>query len=100
VSVRPIDLVVVDGTYGFERNAPHGDVVNIKERSGSFLILAGTDTVAVDAVGAHITRQVPERLAQLRFASAKGLGTRDIDKIQVVGERLEDVAVPMRTFIF
>ncbi len=98
-SARKIDLVVVDGTFGEERNSPSGDLVDIKERSGSYMILAGTDTVAVDAVGAHIMRQAPERLAQLRLAEAKGLGSREIDRIKIVGERLEDVAVPMRGYI-
>ncbi len=99
-STRPIDLVVVDGIYGEERNSPvGGGMVDIKQRSGSYLILAGTNTVAVDAIGAHIMRQQPKRLPQLRFASGKGLGTSDIKKIRVVGERLEDVAVPMRSII-
>ena len=98
VSARPIDLVVVDGTFGEERNSPEGDLVDIKERCGSYLILAGTDTVAVDAVGAHIMRQMPERLQKLRFATAKNIGTSDISKIAVVGERLDEVAVPLRGY--
>ena len=100
-STRPIDLVVVDGIYGEERNSPlDGGMVDIKQRSGSYLILAGMNTVAVDAIGAHIMRQQLNRLAQLRFASGKGLGISDIKKIHVVGERLEDVTVPMRSIIF
>ena len=99
VSVRHIDLVVVDGTFGDERNAPDGGLVDIKERSGSYLVMAGADTVAVDSVGAHIMGQIPDRLQQLRFAAAKGLGTTHIDKIGVVGEQLEDVSVPMRGYI-
>ncbi len=100
-SARPIDLVVVDGTFGEERNSPTGHgFVDIKERSGSYLVLAGTDVVAVDSVGAHIMRQAPERLQQLRFAAAKGLGNCKMDQITVVGERLEDVAVPMRAYIY
>jgi uncharacterized protein (DUF362 family) len=99
VSLRPIDLVVVDGTFGEERNSPGGDVVDIKERSGSYLVLAGADPVATDSVGAHILRQAPGRLQQLRFASAKGLGEDDLAKIRILGERLEDVAAPMRAYI-
>lgn len=98
-SARKIDLVVVDGIFGEERNGPFGEFVDIKERSGSYLILAGTDTVAVDSIGAHIMRQRPERTPQFRFAQAKGLGSRNIDSINVVGERLEDVAVPLEGYI-
>ncbi|HUU22631.1 MAG TPA: DUF362 domain-containing protein [Phycisphaerae bacterium] len=98
-SVRPIDLVVVDGTFGEERDSPSGDFVDIKERSGSYLVLAGADTVAVDSVGAHVMRQMPHRLQQIRFAAAKGLGVSSIDQIRVVGERLEDVAVPLRGYL-
>ena len=99
-SARPIDLVVVDGTFGEERNSPLGsNLVDIKERSGSYLILAGADTVAVDSVGAHIMRQAPGRLQQIRFAQAKALGSGKTDRITVVGQRLEDVAVPMRSSI-
>jgi len=98
VSARPIDLVVVDGTFGEERNSPEGDLVDIKERCGSYLIMAGTDVVAVDAIGAHIMRQMPERLQKLRFATAKGIGTSDVGRIAVVGERLDEVAVPLRGY--
>ena len=99
-SARPIDLVVVDGTFGEERNAPSGEFVDIKKRSGSYLVLAGTDAVAVDSIGAHIMRQAPERLQKLRFAAAKGLGDCRVDRVNVVGERLEDVAVPLRGYLF
>jgi len=99
VSVRPIDLVVVDGTFGEERNSPMGDLVDIKERSGGYLVMAGTDAVAVDAIGAHVMRQLPARVYQLRFAGAKGLGEHRVERIGVVGERLEDVAVPMLGYI-
>ena len=98
-SARPIHLVVVDGTFGDERNAPYGDLVDIKERSGSYLALAGRDIVAVDAVGAHIMRQMPKRLQKLRFAASKGLGESRLEKIRVIGERLEDVAAPMRGYL-
>ena len=76
-SARPIDLVVVDGTFAEERNSPTGNsFLDIKERSGSYMVLAGADPVSVDAIGAHIIRQRPQRLAQLRFADGKGLGNR------------------------
>ena len=98
-SVRPIDLVVVDGTLGEESNSPSGDLVDIKERSGSYLILAGADPVAVDSVGAYVMRQIPERLQKLRFAASKGLGECRVQNIEVLGERLEDVVVPFRTCV-
>lgn len=99
-AARPIDLVVVDGVYGEERRSPVGaanDLVDIKDRSGSYLVLAGTNCVAVDAVGVHMMRIPPEHCQQLDFAASKGLGTADLKKIRFVGERLEDVAVPLRS---
>jgi len=56
------------------------------------LVLAGADGVAVDAVCARLIGLDPLEVKHLRLAHDRGLGIADLGQIEVVGERLEDVA--------
>jgi len=56
------------------------------------LVLAGEDGVAVDAVCARLIGLDPLEVKHLRLAHDRGIGIADLDQIEVVGERLEDVA--------
>jgi uncharacterized protein (DUF362 family)/Pyruvate/2-oxoacid:ferredoxin oxidoreductase delta subunit len=58
------------------------------------LVLAGTDSVAVDAVACRIIGLPPHRVDTLRHAADRGLGTADLNQIEVVGEKLEAVTRP------
>jgi len=53
------------------------------------LVLAGTDSVAVDAVACRIIGMPPRRVDTIRHAHDRGLGTADLAQIEVVGEELE-----------
>ena len=56
------------------------------------LVLAGEDGVAVDAVCAKLIGLDPLEVKHLRLAHDRGIGIADLGQIEVVGERLEDVA--------
>jgi len=56
------------------------------------LVLAGEDGVAVDAVCARLIGLDPLEVKHLRLAHDRGIGIADLDQIEVLGERLEDVA--------
>jgi len=81
-------LTVIDGFVGMEGRGP-SDGTPVKMD----LIIAGKDPVATDATGARIMGFDPHEISHIRKANEKGLG--NIDDIQVLGEKLENVA---RTF--
>jgi uncharacterized protein (DUF362 family) len=84
--IRKADLTIMDGVIAMEGQGPHaGDPVEMN------LILAGTDTVAVDAVTGAVMGFEPEEIPAVRMAYTEGLGERRLDHIDIVGEKLEDV---------
>lgn len=85
--VRP-GLTVMDGIVAMEGNGPANG--RLRELG---LVIAGRDAVAVDAVATQVIGLDPMAVATTRFAHARGLGVGDLAKIEVCGERLEDVAV-------
>jgi uncharacterized protein (DUF362 family) len=83
---KPV-FAVVDGLIGQEGMGP---LMGIPVEMG--LLLAGRDLVAVDAIGGRIMGFAPEEVPITRVAAERGLGTLDESRIEVVGERVEDVA--------
>jgi len=55
------------------------------------LVIAGTDPVAVDAVGAAVMGIAPTDVKHLLLAEKKGLGTCHLEQINVLGEPIENV---------
>jgi len=55
------------------------------------LFLAGTDTVAVDAVSSYVMGFETIEIAAIRIAATDGLGERDIEKIEIAGTPIADV---------
>lgn len=87
--VRQADLTLVDAIIGMEGQAPHvGEPVEMN------LLVAGTDTVAVDAVCSYVMGYETIEIPAVRIAAMDGLGERDISKIEVVGTPIAEV----RTF--
>jgi hypothetical protein len=87
--IRKADLTIIDGIIAMEGQGPHaGDPVEMN------LILAGVDTVAVDAVTSWLMGFETEEIPAIRMAYTEGLGERRMDHIDVVGE---DPA-PLRKF--
>lgn len=84
--VRQADLVIVDAVVGMEGQGPHaGSPIEMN------LILAGTDTVAVDAVTGACMGIDPLEIPAVRIAGHAGLGEMDLAKIEVVGAAIDDV---------
>lgn len=84
-AVRP-HVSVLDGFVAMHREGPrHGTPIRLG------LAVAGTDPVAVDAVGAAAMGFDPMRVGYLRLAHEAGLGVADLDRIEVVGDGLEKV---------
>ena len=82
--LRP-GISVVDGIIAGEGHESSGNPVEMN------LVIAGTDPVAVDAVGAAVMGISPMDVKHLVLAQEKGLGTCDLGQITLVGEPLEKV---------
>lgn len=80
-------LAIVEGLIGLEGIGPlpPGRPVDLG------LLIGGQDPVAVDAVCAKIMRLEPDQVKHIKLAAEAGLGTIDLGKIEIVGEKLEDV---------
>ena len=80
-------LVVMDGTIGQEGLGPvFGEPVELG------VIVASKDIVAGDAVGSAVMGyEDPKEVKITRIAYERGLGEADLDKIEIKGEKLEDV---------
>jgi uncharacterized protein (DUF362 family) len=94
------DLAIIDGSIGIEGNGPSvslgGTTVNVKDRLGSWLVLASTDLVAADATAARVMSHDPAEVKQLVMASERGLGEINSDRIEIVGEKLDDMTMPWK----
>ncbi|MFQ6064656.1 MAG: DUF362 domain-containing protein [Candidatus Bathyarchaeia archaeon] len=84
-SVITPSLSVVDGIIAGEGHETSGNPVEMN------LVIAGTDPVAVDAVGAEVMGIKPSDVKHLLLAEKKGLGTCNLEDITVLGEPLEKV---------
>jgi len=85
-AVRP-RLSILDAIVAMDSDGPvDGRLRNLG------LILAGTDPVALDAVASAVLGVDPLAVDTTRLAAAQGLGVADLEAVEVVGERLEDVA--------
>ena len=82
--VKP-SIAVVDWMIAGEGHETSGNPVEMN------LVIAGTDPVAVDAVGAAVMTISPENVKHLRLAEESGLGTCHLERIQIVGEPVEKV---------
>lgn len=87
-SVAIPQLTIMDGIIAMEGEGPS---------SGSLrkvgVVLASQDAVAVDAVASKIIGCNPFDIYTTRFSDERGLGIGDLNKIEVVGEQIENVAV-------
>jgi uncharacterized protein (DUF362 family) len=95
--IRP-DLAIIDFSRGIEGNGPNrshgGRTVDMRDRLGSYLLLASTDLVAADATSARIMSHDPNRIAQLGMGYDMGLGEMRKDRIEILGPPLSQLRVP------
>ncbi len=95
-TVRP-DLAIIDASIGVESDGPTvtdgGLTVDMKDRLGSWLLLAGTDLVAADATAARVMSHEPSDVKQIVMGYEMGLGEMREESIEIVGEKLDDLRV-------
>jgi uncharacterized protein (DUF362 family) len=101
------DLVVISGSYGMEGRGASvflkGKPVDVSSRIGGALVIAGRDPVATDATATRLLSKnwnpipkdtnlgTPWYVHHIRMAYEQGLGMLDSSKIELAGEKLEDV---------
>jgi uncharacterized protein (DUF362 family) len=61
------------------------------------LVLAGADSVAIDAVAARIMGFDPMSIRYLRLATEMGLGEARIDRIEIVGDGIDGLNLRFKT---
>jgi uncharacterized protein (DUF362 family) len=95
-AVQP-DLTVVDFSIGVEGDGPntgHGGLtVDMRQRLGSWLVLASTDIMAADATTARIMNHDISSQQQLQLGYDMGLGEIRSEFIEITGEKVDDVRV-------
>jgi uncharacterized protein (DUF362 family) len=96
-ATKPV-LAIVDCSICIEGDGPtvrpnRGRTVDMKERLGSWFVLASPDLVAADATAARIIGHDPAKLKQIAKAHEQGLGEIGEDSIELVGEKLDDLRV-------
>ena len=84
----PPSATIIDGIYTLER----GPSFDGKPRKSS-LVIAASDPVAADMVGAAVLGYDPGEIPYLARAAEDAGHSPDLAGIQVKGERIEDVAV-------
>jgi uncharacterized protein (DUF362 family) len=89
--IRKADLTITDAVIGMEGQGPH-----VGEPIEMGLILAGTDTVAVDAVTAACMGFEPIEIPAIRIAYHEGLGEMRLEQIEVKGAPIDEVKKPFR----
>lgn len=95
-SIKP-DLSIIDFSIGIEGDGPTrdwgGTTLNMKDRFGSWAVIAGKDILAVDATAARIMNHDVKNIKQLTMAFNMGLGEIHEESIAVLGERLENLRI-------
>ncbi|CAG0999978.1 hypothetical protein METP2_03188 [Methanosarcinales archaeon] len=84
-------LAVMDGVVGMEgEGATNGTPV------ASNVILSSKDCVALDAVASEIMGFPHKDILTTRFTNERGLGIGELDKIEVMGEKINDVRLDFK----
>jgi len=84
-SILKPSISVIDGIIAGEGHETSGNPVEMN------LVIAGTDPVAVDAVGTAVMGIEPTEVKHLVLAEKKGLGTCKLEEITILGESIENV---------
>jgi len=88
-SIKKPSLCIMDAVYGMEGHGPSGGK---PKKIG--LILASFDCVALDAVSSRIIGYDPFFVDTTRIAHQRGLGEGNLSKIEIKGEKLQDILIP------
>ena len=86
--LRP-DLAFIDGYDGMQGNGPTGGTA-----VDSRVCLAGLDWLAVDRIGVELMGIDAATIGYMNFCADAGMGQFDINKIDVIGERVANHIKP------
>jgi len=78
-------LALIDGFEGMEGNGPSGGTV-VDHR----VCVAGTDWLAADRVAVELMGIDFSIIGYLNFCAQTGMGVAELDKIEIIGERIQD----------
>jgi uncharacterized protein (DUF362 family) len=98
-ALRP-DFSITDFSIGCEGNGPHvlpgwwGESVDMRDRLGTWMLLASPDPVALDATSTRVIGQDPQHVEHLRLAYQQGLGQMREDRIELAGATLDELRMP------
>jgi uncharacterized protein (DUF362 family) len=101
-ALQPV-FTIIDGSICCEGNGPHvlpgfwGETVDMKERLGSYLVLASNDLAAADATVARIIGLDVSTITYLQAAYRQGLGQINEDMIDLDGATLANLRVPWKS---
>jgi uncharacterized protein (DUF362 family) len=84
-SILKPSLAVIDGIIAGQGHENGCDPIEMN------LVIAGTDPVAVDAVGAAVMGVEPTQVKHLVLAEKKGIGMANLSGITILGEPIEKV---------
>lgn len=90
--LHPGIFTVMDGTVCGDGAGPRTMIPKIKN-----LILAGGDSVAIDAVAAKLMGFEPMEIPYIRMCHERGLGIGRIEQIEVVGEDISEINFQFKT---
>jgi uncharacterized protein (DUF362 family) len=79
-------LTVLDATRILTANGPQGG--NLKDVKTLNTVAASTDQVAIDSYGATLFDMAGDELGYVREAHERGLGEKDLEKLDVLRENL------------
>ncbi|MHC4353372.1 MAG: DUF362 domain-containing protein [Planctomycetota bacterium] len=100
VMAKRVDLSIIDFSICMEGDGPSrsngGKTVDMKERLGSWAIIASTDVMAADATAARTMSYDTKKVRQLTMGFEMGLGEIREQSIEVLGERLENLRVDFK----
>ncbi len=85
------DLAVVDGFEGMEGDGPMGGDPVLLD-----VAIAGTDALAADRIACEIMGVNFHDVGYLYYCAEKGLGTANLNNIDVIGEKIIDCIRPFR----
>lgn len=86
LAMKP-DLTIIDGITGYEQALRKSSSRTLNPK----VIVAGTDVVATDAVGASIMGFDPMEIGHIANAARRGLGEAELEKISILGASIEEV---------
>ena len=91
------DLSVIDFSIGIEGDGPTrsngGTTLNMKDRLGTWAVLASKDIMAADATAARIMNHDVNSIKQLSMGFHMGLGEVREASIEILGEKLDNLRV-------